>query len=288
MEVELSPITAADLAAVGGFLHFNLNRRMSPQDWAASIRAPWTTDPPNHGFLLRAGDTVVGAYVAYYSERMVDGRPERFCNLGPWCVLPAHRRHSLRLLRALLAQPGYHFTDLSPGSQVMALNRRLGFEALDTTTAVTPHLPWPSWPGRGRVICDPATIERQLTGRDLEIYRDHARSPAARHLLLVHDDQACHVVYRKDRRKQLRRLVFMVSILHVSDPGLFHRLARPLARHLLLHHGALGNLAELRVVGRRPRGSWLRPDFRPKMFRSPHLPPGQVDNLYSELVCVPW
>ena len=58
---------------------------------------------------------------------MIDGRVERFCNLGAWCVLPEHRFHALRLLKALLAQDGYHFTDLSPSGNVVGLNERLGF-----------------------------------------------------------------------------------------------------------------------------------------------------------------
>jgi hypothetical protein len=273
---------------VAEFLHFNLNRRMSPEAWARSIRAPWKASAPNHGFLLRADDGVVGAYIAFYSERIIDGRPERFCNLGAWCVLREFRLHSLRLLKALLAQDGYHFTDLSPGSHVMALNNRLKFERLDTTTAMIPHLPWPSLPGRGRISCDPAVIENTLTGPELDLYRDHADAPAARHLVLATGNRWCYVMFRKDRRKSLRRMVFLVSILHVSNPDLFHSMLRPLARHLLLRHGALGSLAELRVIGRQPRFSELRPDFRPKMFRSTHLTADQIDNLYSELVCVPW
>ena len=40
-------------------------------------------------------------------------------------------------------QDGYHFTDLSPSGNVVALNRRLGFTQLDTATALVPNLPWP-------------------------------------------------------------------------------------------------------------------------------------------------
>ena len=56
--------------------------------------------------MLLDDNAVVGAYLAFYSERMIDGRAEPFCNLGAWCVLPSYRFHSLRLLNALLAQPG--------------------------------------------------------------------------------------------------------------------------------------------------------------------------------------
>lgn len=286
--MDITPITESDIDEVAEFLHYWLNRRMSVADWARAIRPSWPSDAPNHGFLLRDNGQVAGAYVAYYADRRIDGAVERICNLGPWCVRPDQRLHSLRLLKALLAQPGYHFTDLSPGSNVMALNRRLGFEVLDTTTAFTPFLPWPTVPGRGRVSCDPAVIERSLSGEPLTVYRDHATASAAAHLVLLDGDDVCYVMYRKDRRKQLRGLVFLIAVLYVSNPPLFHRMFRQFARHMLVRHAAFGSLAELRVVERAPAGSQLRPNFRPKMFRSDRLKPEHIDNLYSELVCVPW
>ena len=117
--------------------------------------------------MLLDGDEVVGAQLAFYSERSIDGRRERFCNLGAWCVLPEYRFHSLRLLKAALGQQGYHFTDLSPSGNVVDINSRLEFRFLDTTTILVPNLPWPSRPGRSVISSDPALIERTLTGRDL-------------------------------------------------------------------------------------------------------------------------
>lgn len=286
MGLRLSPIEDADVRSVAEFLHAHLNERVPAESWARAMRVPWKAAAPNHGFMLRDADgTVVGAYLAFYSERIIDGRPRRFCNLGAWCVLPEHRFHSLKLLRALLAQDGYHFTDLSPSGNVLGVNTRLGFEFLDTATAIAPNLPWPSVPGRGRVSSDPATVERTLTGTDLEIYRDHAGAAAARHAVLLRGDRYCYVVFRKDRRKDLP--VF-ASILHVSDPGLFRELARPFARHLLLRHGAVATLAELRVVGHRPPLSRMLAAPRRKMFRGADLPAEHIDYLYSELTCVSW
>lgn len=286
MGVRILPITDADLRPAGQFLHEHLNRRVPADTWIRAADVPWKVDAPNHGFMaLDDREGVVGVYLAFYSERIVDGRPERFCNLGAWCVLPSHRFHSLRLLRALLAQNGYHFTDLSPSGSVVPLNTRLGFSFLDTTTALVPNLPWPSWPGRGVVSGDRDVIEATLTGPDLELYRDHADAAAARHVVLVHGEEYCYVIFRKDRRKGLP--VF-TSILYVSNHDLFGRMARHLSRHLLLRHRALATLAELRLVGRRPAGSVLLTAPRRKMFKSSRLASHQIDYLYSELTCVSW
>jgi hypothetical protein len=286
MAVVLRPITEADAPSVGAFLHAHLNPRVTAEQWARSVHVPWSVQAPNAGFMLvDEHDAIVGAHLAFYSERTIDGRRERFCNLGAFCVLEEHRFNSLRLLKALLAQEGYHFTDLSPSGNVVELNRRLNFRALDTAAALVPNLPWPSRPGRDVITADPAVIERTLSADQLELYRDHTGAAAGRHVVLIRGDEWCYVVFRKDRRKGLP---LFASLLHVSHPDLLRRMAGPFARHLLLRHGALATLAEERIVKHRPRLSLALRSPRQKMFRSQDLEPAQIDYLYSELVCVSW
>lgn len=283
--VQVKPIEARDVERVAEFLHVNLNPRVTTDAWARAMDMSWGAEKPNSGFMLLHGDAVVGAHLAFYSERELDGVAERICNLGAWCVLPEHRFHSLRLLRALLAQEEYSFTDLSPSGNVVALNSRLGFASLDTTTRLVPNLPWPGRPGRPLISADPELITRTLTGRDLRLYLDHAEAQAARHLVLIRDGEWCYVIFRKDRRKGLP---LFASILYVSDRRLLRAMARPLTRHLLIHQGALATLAEERIAGRLPLPSLPVPPTRQKMFRSTRLEAAQVDYLYSELVSVAW
>ena len=282
MTVELSPITDADVPAVADLMHANVNDRVP---WAESYLAvPWKVEAPNHGFMLRDGQRVVGAYLAFYSERPVAGRVERFCNLGAWCVLPGYRVHSIRLLRALLAQDGYHFTDLSPSEKVESVNARLKFRSLDTSAALVPNLPWPTVPGRTRISADPDVIAGKLGGTELELYRDHAQAPAAHHLVLIRGGDSCYVMYREVRHKDVP---VIAVVLHVSNPGLFQRDMWPLTRYLLIRRRLLATLAELRIIEHRPPLSFKLNSW-PKMYRSASLEPGQIDDLYSELVCVPW
>ena len=283
--VTVTQITPEDIRPVAAFLHAELNANISVEDWADAIAQPWEVEKPNAGYMLLDGDEVVGAQLAFYSERLIDGRYERFCNLGAWCVSPAYRLHALRLLRSVLRQDGFHFTDLSPSGNVVRVNERLKFQHLDTTTALVPNFPWPSWPRRSLISSDPELIERTVTGRDLEVYRDHAAAGAAHHVVLIRDGEWCYVVFRGDRRKNLP---LFASLLYVSNPTLFRAMARPFARHLLLHHRALAMLAEERILGYRPRPSLRLRSPRRKMFRSPSLAPTQIDYLYSELVCVSW
>jgi|EndMetStandDraft_8_1072994.scaffolds.fasta_scaffold164565_1 hypothetical protein len=283
--VEVRPISCADVQRVAQFLHAELNGRITAATWAAAIETPWPTKSPNHGFMLMSADRVLGVYLAFYSQRRVDDRIEKFCNLAAWCVLEEHRSDGLRLLRAMLAQEGYTFTDLSPSGNVVALNARLKFEHLDTTTALVLNWPWPSSLTRTRVISDPASIEQALSGRDLEIYHDHARAPAAHHLVVLRGNESCYVMFRRDRRKNLP---LFASFLHVGNPELFGKTARHVFSHLLTHFGIVATLVEERVTLYHPRLSLLLSSPRPRMFRSSRLQSGQVDYLYSELTCVPW
>jgi hypothetical protein len=286
MALRVAPITTVDVPAVARFLHEHLNSRVPADAWERAVQVPWKVTAPNHGFLLRDDDgELAGAYLAFYSERTIDGSVRRFCNLGAWLVLPEHRFHSLKLLKALLAQEGYEFTDLSPSGNVVPINTRLGFTFLDTATAIAPNLPWPARPGGGRVSSDPAVIENTLTGDDLQIYRDHAGTAAARHVVLILGDRHCYVVFRTDRRKNLP---FFASLLHVSDPELFRTMGLRFRSHLLTRHGVLALLAELRVAGHRPPLSRMLANPRRKMVRGTGLRDRNVDYLYSELTCLSW
>jgi len=286
MAIRVTAIRDADVGPVAKFLHAELNTAVAAGDWVRAMQVPWKADEPNHGYMLvdTAADRIVGAYLAFYSEREIDGRRERFCNLGAWCVRPEHRLNSVRLLTALLAQDGYHFTDFSPSGPVPALNARLGFRFLDTATVLLPNLPWPSWPARVSVSCDPAVLRSTLTGAELERYEDHAGTAAAHHVVLRSGGDWCYVVFRRDRRKGLP---LFASMLHVSNPPLFRRMVRPLSRHLLLRHRIPVSLVELRVCRRPPAGSVPLPSPRPKMVRT-SLTDDRIDYLYSELVCVAW
>jgi len=191
---------------------------------------------------------VVGVQLAFYADRVIDGRPRRFCNVAAWCVAPAHRAHGVRLLASLLAQKGYTFTDLSPSGNVVPLNRRLNFQMLDTASSLVVNWPWPRT-GGVRILSDRAQIEARLDGRDLEIFRDHQRACAAHHLVVTSGSESCYVVFRRERRKRLR---LFATLLHVGNPALLRRTLRPLCGHLLTHFGIAATFVEHRVAGFRP------------------------------------
>lgn len=278
----VAPITGADLDDVGVFMNAQLNPKVAPAAWARALDVPWAVDAPNHGFLLRAPDgAVVGAYLAYYSRRRVAGDVVDVCNLGAWCVAEEHRFAGVRLLTALLGQPGYHFTDLSPSGNVVPLNRKLKFVELDTTADVVPHVPRPCG---CRISLAADRLDEVLVGRDREVWFDHRRAQAARHAVVSVGSQHCYVVFRKDTRRGVRAFA---SVLYVGDADVYRDHARCLGRRLL-RQGCVATLVERRLSGGTPRGGRALRQNRPKMFRSPSWTPTDVDYLYSELTCLEW
>lgn len=283
MAVAVLPISEDDVPAVGTFLseHWPRNDGASAEHWMRTVSPPWQKGASNYGYMLVDDGAVVGVYLAMYADRTIDGRVERFCNLATWYVRPEYRLHSLRLLKVLLAQDGLHFTDLTPRADVEKINRRFKFQDLDTTFALVPGLPYPTWPGRVAVTSSPAAIEGALTGRNLEEYRDHADATGVRHFLISKGDAACHVILRRHRIKGIR---YFASVLHVSDRAVFRAGVRHLARHLLLHYGVIGLLVELRLVDFRPRPTLvMRMNSNRRMFRSHSLDSNKIDYLYSEV-----
>ena len=283
-KVELRPILEDDLDDTATFLHAELNPRVSVAAWRSLLMPPWTVDPPNRGFQLCLGDRIVGVYAAVYSDREIGGETFRFCNLAAFCVLDEHRGHSFRLMRALLGQKGFEFTDLSPSGNVVALNERLGFERLDAETLLTVNLPGPA-PRGIRISADPEGFESTLTGTDAAIYRDHRSAAAARHVLVVGHGAYAYLVFRKDRRKRVA--IFATALYVGGDKALLQRAWPAVAAHLL-RQGLLLTLAEPRVLGFAPAPGRPLAAPRAKMFRSKVLTAPQIDYLYSELALLEW
>ncbi|MFB7891622.1 hypothetical protein ACFC1I_05440 [Microbacterium sp. NPDC056044] len=279
----VAPIGDDDAEAVAEFFHRHLNSQVGADRWLAVVRPPWSAGP-NRGFRLIVDDVVVGAYAAVYSSRETPEGALQVCNLAAFCVLPEYRAHSLRLVRALLGQKGYLFTDLSPSGNVPAMNERLGFARLDTATRLAVNVP-----GRaGRhveVIEDLDEIADALGGFDAKVFTDHRDAPAARHLLVRSAGGHAYLMYRRDRRKQLP--VFATPLFVGGDPGVLAEAWHAVASRLL-RRGFAMTLAERRVLGFSPRGAGreLRSP-RPRMYKGAGGP-GDVDYIYSELTLLEW
>ncbi|HWZ71931.1 MAG TPA: hypothetical protein VN326_10720 [Casimicrobiaceae bacterium] len=279
----LEPIRDEDLPEFCRFLCENLSRQRSAEEWAKAFAQDWYPDKPNNGFLLRHQGRIVGGIGAIYAERPVRGRLERFCNITSWCVLDAFRAQSMRLAMAVAAQPGFHFTDLTPTDVVSKTLQFLKFKPMNERHAIWPNLPWPLVRlGGTRVLGDPAEIGRLLAPDDAKAYRDHCHLPWLRHLAVGLTDAWCYVVWKRTRLKGITGAM----IIALSDAELFLRYRLALDSYLLVHYGLLYTRVESRLLPRLPTLGIELSGYRSKVFKSDTLAAADMSNLYSELVAL--
>lgn len=280
---ELEPIRDEDLAEFCQFLVENLSRQRTAEEWARAFRHNWGVEKPNNGFLLRVDGRIVGGIGAIYAERMIRGKPERFCNITSWCVLDRYRSQSMRLAIALTSQPGFHFTDLTPTEVVSKTLQFLKFKPMNERQVVWPNIPWPFSRLSGvRVVTDHNSIGQVLSGEDNRIYRDHRQLAWLNHLAVGGGDEFCYVAYKKCRLKGLPG----AWILAFSDPVRFLDYRLALGNYLLFVHGLLFSRTESRLLHRIPRPGIELSGFRNKVFRSDSLSEADMSNFYTELVAL--
>ena len=279
----VEPIRDEDLPEFCRFLCEHMGSGRSPEEWASAFMQSWCPGKPNNGFMIRHEGRIVGGIGAIYAERKVRNRLERFCNITSWCVQDEFRAQSMRLAMALTAQPGFHFTDLTPTEVVSKTLQFLKFRPMDERQAIWPNLPWPFGALRGvRIVTDPGGIAAMLNADDARAYHDHQHLPWLKHAAAGRPGESCYVVWKPTRWKGLPG----VLILAVGDPELFLRHRAALGSYLLVRHGLSYTRIESRLLPRLPRFRFEQSGYRSKVFRSDTLTAEDMSNLYSELVAL--
>lgn len=279
----IEPIRDSDLPGFCRFLTRNLSNARSAEAWADAFRQDWIADKPNNGFMLQADGEIVGGIGAIYAQYMVRGNPERFCNITSWCVLDQYRSQSMRLALALVSQPGFHYTDLTPTEVVAGTLQFLKFRPMNERQAVWPNLPWPFAFMKGvHAITAPEEIGKALSGDDARVYEDHRHFPWLNHLAIGRPDDYCYVAYKKCRL----RGVPGAFVLGFSSPEKFLRYRLAAGNHLLAGKGLLFTRVESRLLDRSPWPSLELAGFRNKVFRSDTLGEADMSNFYTEIVAL--
>ena len=280
--VKTLPIQAEHLPAVGAFLHENLNARFSAQRWIESLTHPWAAEVPNYGMQLLEGGRIVGVFCAIYSDQVIRGQVERFCNPHSWCVLESHRRHSIGLILQIIRQPGYHFTMFTPNPKVAEVFRGLKFKDLDKHMLLYPNLPtWQALRPGSFAVSAPQQIEARLSGQALAEYQAHRSIPWLRFAAFGDKQDACLAIYKPVRVKRLP----VAWVMHLSRSDTFERLGGLLRQHLLLRHGFAGMRAEARWFSpAAARGAHTMERQQPKLFMSKTLAEADIHDVYSELM----
>jgi len=278
----IEPIQDSDLLPFCQFLTENLSSARTAEQWASAFQQNWGVEKPNNGFLLRDGGVIVGGIGAIYAERIIRGQPERFCNITSWCVLEAYRAQSMRLAMAVVSQPGFHFTDLTPTEVVSKTLQFLKFKPMNERNALWPNFPWPfSIVSRVRVITDADAIAEVLPPDAAKVFQDHRHLSWLRHVAVGRPGAFCYVAWKPNQLKGVDGAL----ILGFSDAELFLRYRHVLGSHWF-GQGCFYTRVESRLLPTVPALALELAGYRNKVFCSDTLQAADISNFYSELVAL--
>ena len=280
--MELAPILPPDLDEVARFLHENLSARISQSAWVSSLTHQWALSQPNHGMLLRVDGQIVGALCAIYSDQVIDGKLERFCNPHSWCVLDKYRHASMSLVLAVIKQRDYHFTMFTPNPKVAQVFSGLRFRLLDDALLYFPNLPKPWASCRDRFVESRIEyIAACLEGAALAEFEAHRSIPWLRFVAFGSEGDSALVIYKPGRWKKLP----CALLAHVSDPSAIQRHGHILQRHLL-NSGLLVSRIEARLLSAEPPLAYRTRRSQPKLVSSRSLDDSRIRDIYSELMAL--
>ena len=276
--VEARPAVAADQEKVAAFLHRNLDTHVSPERFARLFRYPWMADKPNCGYVLEESGEIAGFVGAIYSNRQVEGRMERFCNLTSWCVLESHRNHSMKLIAACHRDREQTYTNFSARPVVQKINEALKYQMLGRWKLFLPPLAALTTLGgpAPRVVTGVDAIAPRLHPEHARLLEDHAATQCS-HLLAEDASGYCYVI----SNRRVKKGVPFSEVLYVSAADRFLRHLERIKLRILLLERTPALAVDERLLGCRQPFSY--PFERVTMYRSARVPASTVDNLYSEL-----
>lgn len=283
MDVEVRSVGDDGLDEIFPLLSLFNSPRMTREDWQRMLfRCSWPGAGPVRGYALYAGGKAVGFYATLFSTRPFRGSTERFCNPACWAVLEEYRAASLLLLKPVLALRDCTVVHLTPSPTAYQVYARLGCKPLESEVLFLPPLPGPAQAVRGlkgSFTSDPAVLERELKGEELQYFRDLRTAPMASHVLLQRGGRQCYVVATPTRRKGVQ----IAAVRYLGDRAFFWE-------HRILAHVALAKAmgtvvleVDARFAERRRVPFALRhPARRSYAPARPDITPDAVDGLYSE------
>jgi hypothetical protein len=196
-----------------------------------------------------------------------------------WCVAEKHRRLSLSLLRAMLDQPGYTFTNFSPTPGVAKILERCDFVQLDSVKYLIPAVAAGAPTGRARIAYRPEEVRALLSEDERKMFDDHSRYRCGQ-FAISSSGRQCYVVTVRRGKRGLN----FADVLYASRPELLEEHLGSLSMRASLHHRTPVLGVDSRYLRRSPRLAYQLP--RPSYFLGNGVSASNVAAIYSEIVSI--
>ncbi len=276
------PANQDDAEEICSLILRQFNNGIDRAAWQNLLENNWSNNEGEYGWVLEAKGGVVGFIGTVYSEREINGRRERFCNLTTLCVDEEYRGMALSLLTTAIRSANCTVTSISPIPTVARLMEMMGFKALDIGRIIYP----PVMNALGLMRGLPRFESR------IEFIKPHINE-ALRQAINDHVPYGCLAVLIRSRgeqclivsKKRIKRGVPFSEILFVSSAELFARHLEAIKWYVMAKQCTIAVMGDSRLFGKsRPCGILMR---REVLFRSESVAPESIDNLYTELVLIP-
>ena len=269
--------------------------RIEATTWRRLFNHGWSDH--GRGFILFDGNALVGFIGAIAARRHVNEGAVLVSNLSTWVVNAQYRGWGMALLASMLDDANATYTCFTPQQSSWAALMAQRFKPLDSQRIAMPPLLQAATlfaSPRPLISFDPAVVRERLTGRQRQIFDDHAPYDCLQLIIIDGPDHAYLVVKRREHRLAASRLGVMArllprqipysDILHCSAPDLLMRHLERVKLAILRRQRTAALVAEARLLPVRPRGVVLPMST---CFRSPLAAVGELDRLYSEIVLLP-
>ncbi len=263
---------------------FNVNNpAITREDWRGLFTYPWRASDDPLGFVLVDDGKIVGYLGAICSRRSIAGRLEKFCNITSWVTDKDHRQQAIMLLTPILKLSDYTITNQTPARHIHPLFTKLGFQELERKRVIL--FPFPEFnrlvsPSGFRATTDKNVIARILKEPDATIFKDHLPFRCG-HLLIYNNETYAYALFTKTKGRKYH----FSHVHYISNMPVFFANLNKVRFHLLRANRALFTMIDSRFVSdaKIPHSrvvEWASAT----LYKSATLKPGQIDNLYSELI----
>lgn len=282
MELSVRKATAHDLHPVCALLRGStLNASRIPLETRKRMFAKvWGGTEDYCGYVLET-DRIVGFLGLLFTQRMLEGSPQKFCELHSWYVEEEFRNESMRLLLPVLSMRNTTLLNYTPTQSVYDISLKFGFEDLETKLLLAYPIPSiRSLDFRHSVSSAKHEISAQLSGESKVIFNDHIDIPCM-HLLVRRrgTDRTCYLILKTLRRRWFEPFG---RVLYVSDRQFFLKALPFLRTYLCARYGwqcLVLTHNEFKDVQIPLTRALPRPI--PSLIKSRHLRPEQVKPLYT-------
>jgi hypothetical protein len=272
--------TAEDFERVYPLLQSFADPPIAKEVWRKIFFIPWKSPEDFCGYVLLKDEDVKGYLGLLFSERQIEGRLVKFCNMTSWIVSEECRGQSLPMLLQALKLKDCIVTNFTASPTVAKILVKLGFTEFSVDQLVL--FPVPSLGTRGRdCIFALEEIRGELTGDALRIFEDH-QALDCEHLLLRSNKGDCYVILKRTKRKNLS----FAKVHYLGNAEVFHDCMETLIARICFRLKVFGVMVDERYTGgRKFKGSVKYPHQRKAYFKSDTIGDEKlIDTAYSELV----